>query len=187
MPNNDEADKQAVHLFANTLTASDDIRPFVYLRGEREKIETTNTTAIPLAKFSQAMPEQFEGDDPARLSAINAFWTGISGSDAPFSSSENAYQWLYDHLAAYAPFGLMFQQCRGTAVSLQELAETIFPAVALEDALHAVEVMLAIAPLARSNNGSVFSPHVCTCYFGGLKVSTHVQILNAVTLIQPMD
>ena len=169
MPNNDEADKQAVHLFANTLTASDDIRPFIYLIGEREKIETTNTTDIPLAKFSQAMPEQFEGDDPARLNAINAFWTDISGSDAPFSSSENAYQWLYDHLAEYAPFGLMFQQCRGTAVSLQELAETIFPAVALDDALHAVEVMLAIAPLARSSNGSVLFPARMHMLFRGIK------------------
>lgn len=167
MPNSDEADKQAVYLFANTLTASDNIRPFVYLSGEREEIETTNTIDIPLAKFLRATPEQFEGDDPARLNAINMFWANVSG-DAPFASSENAYQWLYDHLAEYTPFGLMFQLCRGTAVSLQELAEAIFPSAALEDALHAVEVMLAIAPLARSSSGSVLFPARMHMLFRGI-------------------
>ena len=51
MPNNDEADKQAVHLFANTLTASDDIRPFIYLKGEREKIEQRTQLIFLLLNF----------------------------------------------------------------------------------------------------------------------------------------
>lgn len=74
--------------------------------------------------------------------ALNRFWTGIANSAAPFSSSEDAYQWLYDHLVDYVPFCEMFKRCRGTAASLQELAESIFPDNNPEDALQAVSVML---------------------------------------------
>lgn len=63
----------------------------------------------------------------------------------------------------------MFKLCCGTAVSLQELAESIFPDNSLEDALHAVSVMLSIAPLARSESGSVLFPARMHMLFRGIK------------------
>ena len=158
MPNNNENDRKAVRTFANELTASDDMHPFCYLTGEREEIGSGSAVHIPFSKFKESIPDAFEGDDPERLMALNGFWTGIAHSPAPFVSSEDAYQWLYDHLVDYVPFCQMFKLCRGTAVSLQELAESIFPDNSLEDALHAVSVMLSIAPLARSESGSVLFP-----------------------------
>ena len=169
MPNNDENDRKAVRTFANELTASDDMHPFCYLTGEREEIGSGSAVHIPFSKFKESIPDAFEGDDPERLMALNGFWTGIANSPAPFVSSEDAYQWLYDHLVDYVPFCQMFKLCRGTAVSLQELAESIFPDNSLEDALHAVSVMLSIAPLARSESGSVLFPARMHMLFRGIK------------------
>ncbi len=169
MPNKDEDDRKAVRKFANDLTASDDMHSFCYLTGEREEIESENVFDIPFNKFKDSSPEEFEGDDPERLNALNRFWTGIKNCPAPFDCSENAYQWLYDHLVSYRPFCEMFKLCRGTAASLQELAESIFSDIDLENALHAVSVVLAIAPLARSNNGSVLFPARMHMLFRGIK------------------
>ena len=82
---------------------------------------------IPFLRFIESVPDEFEGNDPDRLTALNRFWDGIDNCSAPFESSEDAYQWLYDHLVDYTPFRKMFEKCRGSAVSLQELAEFIFP------------------------------------------------------------
>lgn len=169
MPNKDDDDRKAVHTFANALTASDDMHQFCYLTGEKEEIGAGSSIDIPIARFSDVMPDCFEVDDPGRLNAINTFWTGLPGSAAPFSSSEEAYQWLYDHLADYTPFCTMFRLCRGTAVSLQELSESIFSEELLESAVHAVSVMLAIAPLARSSSGSVLFPARMHMLFRGIK------------------
>ena len=169
MPNKDEDDRKAVYTFANALTASDDMHHFCYLTGEKEEIGTGNSIGIPISKFLGASPDSFEGHDPERLTAINTFWSDLPQSPAPFSSSEEAYQWLYDHLIDYAPFCELFRLCRGTAVSLQELAESIFPEEPIEKAIHAVSVMLAIAPLARSSNGSVLFPARMHMLFRGIK------------------
>lgn len=168
MPNNDDDDRDAVRKFANELTASDDMHSFCYLTGEREEIGNGHSIEIPFSKFVDSVPDDFEGDDPERLSAINCFWSDISDA-APFSSSEVAYQWLYDHLVDYAPFCTMFKCCRGTAVSLQELAESIFPDKSIDAAVHAVSVLLAIAPLAKSESGSVLFPARMHMLFRGIK------------------
>lgn len=110
MPNKDDEDRRAVRMFANELTASDDLHSFCYLSGEREKIGGESTFDIPFSKFRESFPGSFEEDEPERLDALNHFWTGIINSAAPFDYSEEAYQWLNDHLVDYAPFCEMFKQ-----------------------------------------------------------------------------
>lgn len=168
MPNKDEEDHKAVRAFANALTASDD-RPFCYLTGEKEEIAAEHGHELPVSQFLNAKADPFEGDDAERLEALNSFWTGLSCSSAPFSELDIAYQWLYDHLIDYKPFCALFQLCRGTAVSLQELSESIFPEASEENAIHAVSVMLAIAPLARSKEGRVLFPARMHMLFRGIK------------------
>lgn len=169
MPNQNEEDIIAVKTFANDLTASDDMHSFCYLTGERETIGQGDSFEISFDTLSKGIPEEFEGDDPERLIALNRFWTGVIGCPAPFNTSQDAYQWLYDNLINYRPFCEMIKQCRGSAVSLQELAESIFPDSDLNDALHAVSVMLAIAPLARNSKGSVLFPARMHMLFRGIK------------------
>lgn len=169
MPNNDEEDRKAVRDFANALTASDDNHSFCYLTGEKEKFGAERCNDLPLSHFIGIEAEPFEGDDTQRLDALNHFWSGIPGAPAPFMDVDCACHWLYDHLVAYKPFCEMFQLCRGTAASLQELADSIFPEGETEDAIHAVSVMLAIAPLARSEEGSVLFPARMHMLFRGIK------------------
>lgn len=169
MPYKNEDDRKAVMTFANELTATDHIHQFCYLTGEREKIENINNFDIPFLKFKESVPDEFEGDAPGRLKALNRFWNGVDNCSAPFESSEVAYQWLYDHLIDYLPFRKMFMKCRGSAVSLQELAEYIFPNIPIEEALPAISVMLAIAPLARNPSGSVLFPARMHMLFRGIK------------------
>ncbi len=169
MPDRDEGDQEAVTKFANELTASDNMRPFCRLTGEREEIGNRDALPFPYSRFREVLPDEFEGDDMEKLAALNRFWTGVPGAAAPFGSPGDAYQWLYDHLADYIPFREMFRLCRGTAVSLQELAESIFPDQDPEDALQAVGVMLAVAPLAKSRNGSVLFPARMHMLFRGIK------------------
>ena len=169
MPDKDAEDRRAVMKFANELTAAGDDHFFCYLTGEKEEIGNGHEYEIPFAKFQQLLPDAFEGDDPERQAALNQFWSGIENCPAPFSGSEEAYQWLYEHLVDYSAFCKLFQLCRGTAISLKELAESIFPDRHLEDALQAVSVMLAIAPLARSKSGSVLFPARMHMLFRGIK------------------
>lgn len=169
MPDKSNEDRTAVKRFANELTASDNLIDFCYLTGEKERIGNDHSYDIPINKFMTAVPDAFEGDDPERLNALNDFWSGLSNCDTPFQSSEDAYQWLYGHLADYTPFCRLFELCRGTAISLQELAESIFPDNSQEEAIQAVSVMLAIAPLAKSDSGTVLFPARMHMLFRGIK------------------
>lgn len=169
MPDKDDNDRKSVKTFANSLSASDEMHSFCYITGEREELENGKALEIPFNKFKEFHPDEFEGDDPERLFALNRFWTGITNNGAPFNSSEKAYCWMYAHLVDYAPFCEMFKLCRGSAISLQELAESIFPNRAIEEAIQAVSIMLAIAPLARSENGSILFPARLHMLFRGIK------------------
>lgn len=169
MPNQSEEDRKAVRDFANALTASDDNHSFCYLTGEREDISEEGLLDIPAAYFENVQAEQFEGDDAQRLEAINTFLAGLYESSAPFSDLDTACQWMYNHLVDYKPFCSLFQLCRGTAISLQELADSIFPNIAEETAMHAVDVMLALAPLARNQEGNVLFPARMHMLFRGIK------------------
>lgn len=169
MPDKTEDDRKAVMKFANDLTASDDSRHFCYLTGDKEQIGSGSVFDIPFSKFKTALPDAFEGDDPDRLDSLNEFWSGITNSNAPFESSAEAYQWLFRHLVDYKPFCLLFEMCRGKAISLQELAESIFPDRSQDEALHAVSILLAIAPLAKSDEGVVLFPARMHMLFRGIK------------------
>ncbi len=169
MPNKSEEDYEAVRAFANTLTASDNNHPFCYLTGEKEEITVEHCHELPISQFLNVEADPFEGDDTERLEALNGFWNGLLGISAPFSELDKAYQWLYDHLIDYKPFCTLLQLCRGTAVSLQELAESIFPESSGDDSIHAVSVMLAIATLARNEDGSVLFPARMHMLFRGIK------------------
>ena len=169
MPNRDDDDREAIRRFANDLTASDEVRQFCYFVGEKERLGTGKSLLIPFYRFVESTPDEFEGDDPIRLDALNRFWSGIENSAAPFSTTDEAYQWLFDHLADYSSFCDLFGSCQGTAISLQELAESLFPREDPSNAMHAVSVMLEIAPLARSANGSVLFPARMHMLFRGIK------------------
>lgn len=156
MPYGTDDEKKAVMTFARELTASDDDAEFVFLRGEREIIDGVQKYDIPISKFNNALISDIEEDESARLSALNSFWSDIDGTPKSFSTIDEACIWMYDNIIYYRPFCELIKLCRGNAVSLNELAKEVFPNEDIEAALHAVSVLLAIAPLARKNNMVLF-------------------------------
>mgnify|MGYP004457658543 CR=1 FL=1 len=170
MPDRDENDRYAVMEFARDLTASEEDREFCYLTGEREQISEHMKYDIPFSKFESVHPENFEDtDDAKKLQALNEFWTGVEASQAPFECVEMVYEWMYDHLAEYRPFSKLIEKCRGTAVSIRELSEYIFEDTVLDKAIAAIEVLLAIGPLARNKKGAVLFPARMHMLFRGIK------------------
>lgn len=168
MPNNTQQDREAVKRFALELTASDDNAEFCYLIGERENVSGRLLYDIPFEKLIRADPDSFENESTC-LQALNEFWEDIDGFDTPFETLPDAYEWMYDRLVEYRPFHALITQCRGTAVSLSELASNVFPEQPIENAIYAVGVLLAIAPLAKSRKNAVLFPARMHMLFRGIK------------------
>lgn len=169
MPDGNEEDRQAVMRFANELTAADDDREFCYLTGVREDITGHQKYDIPFSKFENVDPADFEEKEELRLQSLNNFWGGVEGSGAPFDDFDQACSWMYDKLITYRPFFELISRCRGNAVSLNELSSAIFPDKKANEALQAVSVLLAIAPLAKNKKGAVLFPARMHMLFKGIK------------------
>lgn len=169
MPDKTAEDRTAVMKFANDLTASDISRKFHYLTGEREEIEINATYEISFSKFINADAGDFETESEYRLVKLSEFWSGLDGFRTSFDSLDTAYDWMYSHLTQYRPFAKLIYSCRGTAVSLGELASIIFPGKEEKQALHAIGILLAIAPLAKNKKGSVLFPARMHMLFKGIK------------------
>lgn len=75
---------------------------------------------------------------------------------------------MYENIIHYRPFYELIRLCRGNAISLGELSKGIFPSLDRDEALYAVSVLLAIAPLARKNNMVLF-PARMHMLFRGIK------------------
>ena len=168
MPNKSQQDVDSVMKFANELTASDTATQFCYLTGEREVIDGQLKYDVPAELLLNSDPGQFEDRDEVRLSALLSFWGQLDGFDSGITSLESVYNWMYENLVYYRPFHELIKYCRGNAVSLGELSSGIFPELNPEDALKAVSVLLAIAPLAKNVKGSVLFPARMHMLFKGI-------------------
>ncbi len=169
MPNESEEDKLSVRNFARDLTAADETVDFCFLTGDPEEIKSQLKYDIPFARFEDSDPSSFEEVEEVRFNALNTFWVGLEGVNNSFKSIDELYNWMYDHLIEYRPFHTLIAKCRGSAISLKELAAGIFPGIDEDKALKAVSVLLAIAPLARSAKGAVLFPARMHMLFRGIK------------------
>ena len=168
MPNKSKQDVDSVMKFANELTASDTATRFCYLTGEREVIDGQLKYDIPAELLLNSDPGQFEDRDEVKLSALLSFWGQVEGFDPGITSLEAVCNWMYENLVFYRPFHELMKYCRGNAVSLGELSSGIFPNLNPGDALKAVSVLLAIAPLAKNVKGSVLFPARMHMLFRGI-------------------
>ena len=167
MPASNAEDSAAVSRFAQDLTAVDSSADFCFLTGELENIQGKARFDIPFSKFQETL--ELEGNDETKCASLNLFWADIEGSDGTFEDIDAVSCWMYDHLIFYRPFYELIRLCRGTAVSLNELADAIFPAQDKQEALDAVGVLLAIAALARSEKGAILFPARMHMLFRGIK------------------
>ncbi len=169
MPNASDADRNAVKRFALDLTAGNRQTEFCFLSGEREETAGKLKYDIPFSKFKGIQADVLEMQDQKCLNALNLFWQNLNGFPGVFQDLNAMCVWMYEHLIEYRPFFELINACRGTAVSLEELALQIFPNEPKEDALNAVGILLAIAPQARSEKGAVLFPARMHMLFKGIK------------------
>lgn len=164
MPDGSEEDRRAVREFAGRLSASDG-EGFCYLSGETKDLPPAimDIPAEHIASFQVSDLEEGE-----RLpSVLKDFWKGF-GPESDFSSSEHARIWLFEHLQEYRPFRELMHLCRGTAVSLHELASAIFPDRDPKESLPSVGVLLAMVALAQKD-GNVLFPVRAHMLFRGIQ------------------
>ncbi len=167
MPNSTENDKAAVLKFANSLTAADS-SDFCFLTGDKEETLAEKSYNIPFERFKNVDFDKIEQGNEEQLSELNRFWNGLDGVDKEFDTLDSAYCWMYDNIPNYKPFNGMIKLCRGNAISLEELASTVFDAENKEEALYAIGVLLAIAPLAKNEQGMVLFPARMHMLFKGI-------------------
>lgn len=172
MPNK-EGDDEIVFNFARNLTAADQHHNFELLRGSFKDLHSNDLISLNLEAFEQCKVSDFEGELEQKLSALNKFWClQDKQSDWPWpcQSYESATNWMYYSLFKYDKFNALAQACRGKAVSLQELALTIFNDINdPQTAQQYVSILLAIAPLARNEQNSVLFPARMHMLFRGIK------------------
>lgn len=168
MPNKNQQDFDSVMKFANELTASDIETQFRYLTGEKEIIDGQLKYDIPVELLLSSDSSQFENKDELKFSALLSFWRQLEGFDHSIDSLELIYNWMYENLVYYRPFHELIKYCRGNAVSLGELSSGIFPDLSQENALKAISILLAIAPLAKDTKDSVLFPARMHMLFRGI-------------------
>ena len=166
MPDSSESDKQSIENFFKNLTAEDCADNLEYLTGEREILLDNPKFDIDSEMILQFKAAEFEEN---QFDALKNFLIKLEGTPKNFSSLQEIYYWLYNHLTDYRPFLEMLKICRGAAISLNELATKIFPDLQSEDALQAVGILLAVAPLAKNDKGAVLFPVRMHMLFRGLK------------------
>lgn len=170
MPDSNEEDKKAVQQFAINLTASDEKRKFIYLTGEKESMLDKPQFDIPIQTLLGVKIEKLESGESDKKSELSCFLSKVEGGPEKQLNLDEIYNWLYKHLVNYRQFSSLFELCRGKAVSLEELAEKIFPECSdVSKSLSAVEALLAIAPLAKDSNGKILFPARMHMLFRGIK------------------
>ena len=155
MPHESAEDDKAVRQFAGDLTGTLHPEQFVYLYGHKGKRNGKESLELPCEKLAGVDIDRLDADEQIRLDELNLFAQKVLGTE-PFSSNEQASEWLFDHLADYVPFQQLMEACRGNAVAMDELAAKLFPNE--EKALQALDAMLTIAPMAHDKNGNVLFP-----------------------------
>ena len=168
MPDNSESDKQAVENFFKNLTAAENTNNLEYLTGEREISADNPKFDIDPEKILQLRSDDIETDEETRFDVLKKFLYNLEEAPKNFSSLQEIYFWMYDHLSDYRPFAKMFELCRGNSISLNELAVTIFPNLKRENALQAVSNLLAVSALAKNDKGAVLFPVRMHMLFRGI-------------------
>ena len=165
--------KTEVETFAEELTGLDtklrDARRFELIFGTRSSLPEGSGKIIPQAVLDSINLQAFDKDDEGRLSEINKFALS-AGRKTPLSSLKEAGLWLGTVIWDYREFRALIAKTRGEAISLSDLARSLFPDIRDgTKALRAVSVLLALAPLARNPDGSVVYPARMHMLFRGLK------------------
>lgn len=148
-------------------------------RSKKTFVIIKGTKALLADKGSEFDPEvlkdfnldAFQGNWSAKSQAIRDFGRLVGFSlSCNFDDELEVCNWLYNHLKNCGPMLRILKQTRGQATSLHKLPNIAFPDCKQYDlAENAVNVLLAIAPLAKDINGNVLYSARLHLMFRGLQ------------------
>ena len=156
--------------FACDLSAQDvKENSFVIIRGTEEKIDLDASEIQPeiLKDFDI---DKLQGDWDERKDSILDFAKRVGfKTDCNLNDERDVAAWLYKCLNNSNPMRRIMKETRGIAKSFDELSKVVFPDESPEIAQKATSAYLAIAPLAKSKDGSVLYPARLHMLFRGLQ------------------
>lgn len=163
MPFESEEDKTAVKTFAEDLTGCDR-DSFLFLTGHKTSLVQNSKIPLDVTKLA-GLPLQTEmATDEAINSNIAIFAEKIFGVK---DTGPQPAVWLYKNLPSYEPFIKLFSLCKGDAISYHDLLHEVIGQCDSEGAL-ALDNLLAIATLAKDDDGNSLFPARIHSFFRGL-------------------
>ena len=162
MPNENAEDKEYIQNFANDLSGCKK-DSFVYLFGEKEELVNNKPVPFILSKLADLQLNSTILTNDEIEKNINIFAKEIFNETV----GGNCQKWLFDNIARYKPFVDLFNECRGNAISYDELLNRVIGDNSKEGE-KALENLLLIAPLAKDENNNVLFPARIHLFFRGL-------------------
>lgn len=165
-------DQESVNQFACDLTARNrEENSFNIITGDVRKFTNKGKISVDAETLANFSIDKFQRDELQTAKAIKEFGykVGLNVKKCDFSSQESIQNWLYDELHEFEPLLKIINHIQGKAIKFTHLAQKIFPDVDLKTAEKATNVILAIAPLAKSKEGQVFFPSRLHMMFRGLQ------------------
>lgn len=166
-----ETKKQAddIQNFLRKITASDPGQTFEIITGERKKIITDDPIEFAPEQIAKITIDGFQKDDPEKIHTIQYFCDAIGLNAISSTDLDEHAAFLYDKLPRYGPIQRLLNVTSGKALNIHKLAEQVFLDANKDDALAALQVMLAVLPLAKGNLGQILFPARLHLFFRGLE------------------
>lgn len=159
-----------VKRFAEDLTGLEHgKRIFSIITGEQVKVQLNEgfdfsadvLTGFPIDDF-------YDEDKRNEAIALFAKCVGFSLDTNVYKDKKTLENILFQKLYELRPIRRMLKQCRQNAIAFNKLAKAVFPEANNKDAQNALNVLLAIAPLAKNANNEVLFPARLHMFFRGL-------------------
>ncbi len=158
MPKDNDEEKKAVSDFAQILTASKS-DTFSYVYGDVVEKSLEPNLTIEDSKYLY-----WDSDSP--FESMEKFLSEINFT---CQTLEDAQQWLFDNVKRIDKFATLHELCCGSATSLDELAEKLFPTFSKSEAMNATNCLLSIASFSINKRGEALYPIRLHMLFRGIK------------------
>lgn len=162
--------ERAVYQFASDLSAQEEENnTFALIKGTEAAIHINGGEFDP-AELMDFDLDALQKEWAVKSEAIRDFGKRV-GFDltCDYSNEKAVENWLYQQLESCNPMLRIMERTRGHAVSFNDLSEIAFPGVDPAVAEKATSTLLAIAPLAKNEEDSVFYPARLHMMFRGLQ------------------
>ncbi len=162
----------AIEKFACDLTAADEKNHnFVILTGDKEEVDLDNGYEIDPYLLQDIVADDLQSDFDDKLVCIKKIchMLGWTASSEDLSNDETLGLWLYNQVKNCAPMLRIIKKCRGNATKYDILCHEAFPDIPYIISHKATNILLSLAHLAKTPDGTVFFPTRLHLMFRGLK------------------